>query len=62
VNERVLGLLKQACEELKVKYAAETVKYDLDEDGDNKRRNAAAKCHALDDLHKDLKAKLKENL
>ena len=62
MTDRVITLLKEAVDKLKTQYADETIKYDLDAEGDNKRRMAAAKHHALDDLHKALKAKLKENL
>jgi len=62
VNERVLKLLGEACEDLKVQYAAESIKYELTEEGDAQRRAAAAKMHAIKDVHVKLKAKLKENL
>tara|TARA_R110002020_G_scaffold213036_1_gene419749 strand:+ start:108 stop:296 length:189 start_codon:yes stop_codon:yes gene_type:complete len=62
VSERVIGLLKQACEELKAEYAAESIRYELTEEGDAQRRAAAAKMHAIKDVHVKLKAKLKENL
>jgi len=62
VNERVLKLLGEACEDLKAQYAAESIKYELTEEGDAQRRAAAAKMHAIKDVQVKLKAKLKENL
>lgn len=62
MNERVLSLLAEACEELKQSLAAESIKYELTEEGDAQRRAAAAKMHAIKDVHVKLKAKLKENL
>ena len=62
MNERVLKLLGEACEDLKVQYAAESIKYELTEEGDAQRRAAAAKMHAIKDVQVKLKAKLKENL
>ena len=62
MNERVLKLLGEACEDLKVQYAAESIKYELTDEGDAQRRAAAAKMHAIKDVHVKLKAKLKENL
>jgi len=62
VSERAVKLLKEAVTEIKRSLADETIKYPLDDDGDNLRRMAAAKAAALDDLSMKLIKTFKEKL
>lgn len=60
--DRVLKSLDETKTRLAADYQKDAVNAPLDDDGDAKRREAAAKHRALEDLHKKFKEAIKREL